>query len=141
MGIKLLLDDHMGFNKTVHQLIRLIWCKLALEQFAHVLVVGNVAPSSSDCNLLDYYVWGVLERESNKRAHNSVVLLKASIVDAVASMNREHLVSACKIQQARSQQRYLAEGLHCGGSDKHEQGAPCQHLQEDLVLAGGGHRG
>ncbi|QQP36462.1 Uncharacterized protein FKW44_021579, partial [Caligus rogercresseyi] len=44
---------------------------------------------------LDYYVWGVLERESNKRAHNSVVSLKVSIVEAVASMTMEHLVNAC----------------------------------------------
>ncbi|QQP42488.1 Uncharacterized protein FKW44_017172 [Caligus rogercresseyi] len=51
-------------------------------------------PSSPNCNPLDYYVWGVLERESNKRAHNSVVLLKASIVVVVASMNRKHLVNA-----------------------------------------------
>ncbi|QQP48997.1 Uncharacterized protein FKW44_009499, partial [Caligus rogercresseyi] len=50
---------------------------------------------SPDCNLLDYYVWGVLERESNKRSHINVISLKASIVEAVANMNREHLVNAC----------------------------------------------
>ncbi|QQP52719.1 Uncharacterized protein FKW44_004953 [Caligus rogercresseyi] len=50
-------------------------------------------PSSQDCKPLDYYVWGVLERESNKRAHNSVVSLKAFIAVAVASMNRKHLVT------------------------------------------------
>ncbi|QQP53612.1 Uncharacterized protein FKW44_006143 [Caligus rogercresseyi] len=40
--------------------------KLALGQFAHVLVEGDLAPSSPNCNPLNYYVWGVLERESNK---------------------------------------------------------------------------
>ncbi|QQP36619.1 Transposable element tcb2 transposase, partial [Caligus rogercresseyi] len=40
-----------------------------------------------DCTPLNYYLWGVLERESNKCTHNSVVLLKASIVEEVASMN------------------------------------------------------
>ncbi|QQP53605.1 Transposable element tcb1 transposase [Caligus rogercresseyi] len=44
------------------------------------------------------------------------------------------------IQQACSQQCSLAEGLHCGGSGKHEQGAPCQCLHEVPVQAGGGHR-
>ncbi|QQP36610.1 Transposable element tcb1 transposase, partial [Caligus rogercresseyi] len=44
-------------------------------------------PSSPDCTPLNYYLWGVLERESNKRTHNSIVLLKASIVEEVASMN------------------------------------------------------
>ncbi|QQP36843.1 Uncharacterized protein FKW44_022056 [Caligus rogercresseyi] len=45
-------------------------------------------PSSPDCKPLDYYVWGVLERESNKRAHNSVCLAEAFIAVAVASMTR-----------------------------------------------------
>ncbi|QQP41218.1 Uncharacterized protein FKW44_015514 [Caligus rogercresseyi] len=60
-------------------------------------------PSSPDCNPLDYYVWGVLERGSNKRAHNSVVSLKASISVVVASMNRKHLVKACTSFRSRQE--------------------------------------
>ncbi|QQP51528.1 Uncharacterized protein FKW44_012930, partial [Caligus rogercresseyi] len=58
-------------------------------------------PSSPNCYPFDFYVWGVLERESNKPAHNSIVSLKASILEAVASMNREHLVNACTRFQSK----------------------------------------
>ncbi|QQP40778.1 Uncharacterized protein FKW44_014935, partial [Caligus rogercresseyi] len=36
-------------------------------------------PSSPVCNPLDYYMWGVMERVSNKCALNNVVSLKPSI--------------------------------------------------------------
>ncbi|QQP56535.1 Uncharacterized protein FKW44_001223 [Caligus rogercresseyi] len=58
------------------------------------MVDGNVAPYLGGLQPVGYYVWGVLEREPNKRTHHSVFSLKASIVEAVASMNREHLVNA-----------------------------------------------
>ncbi|QQP34905.1 Uncharacterized protein FKW44_022953, partial [Caligus rogercresseyi] len=67
-------------------------------------------PSSPDCKPLDYYVWGVLERESNKRAHNSVVSLKAFITVAVANMNRKHLVNACARFQSRLEAVIEADG-------------------------------
>ncbi|QQP40066.1 Transposable element tcb1 transposase, partial [Caligus rogercresseyi] len=35
-------------------------------------------PSSPDLNHCDYYLWGVLERDTNKRAHNTVDSLKAA---------------------------------------------------------------
>ncbi|QQP38685.1 Transposable element tcb1 transposase [Caligus rogercresseyi] len=41
-------------------------------------------PSSPDLNPCDYYLWGVLERDTNKRAHNTVDSLKAAIIQAVA---------------------------------------------------------
>ncbi|QQP37178.1 Transposable element tcb1 transposase, partial [Caligus rogercresseyi] len=36
--------------------------------------------SSHDLNPCDYYLWGVLERDTNKRAHNPVDSLKAAII-------------------------------------------------------------
>ncbi|QQP51939.1 Uncharacterized protein FKW44_013436, partial [Caligus rogercresseyi] len=42
-------------------------------------------PSSPDLNPYDYYLWGVLERDTNKRAHNTVDSLKAAIIQAVAN--------------------------------------------------------
>ena len=53
-------------------------------------------PNSPDYNPLDYYVWGVLERESNKTHHNSVDSLKASIIEAMANMDKAHLIKACQ---------------------------------------------
>ncbi|QQP32478.1 Uncharacterized protein FKW44_024404 [Caligus rogercresseyi] len=35
-------------------------------------------PSSPDLNPCDYYLWGVLEKDTNKRAHNTVDSLKAA---------------------------------------------------------------
>ncbi|QQP36320.1 Uncharacterized protein FKW44_021377, partial [Caligus rogercresseyi] len=48
--------------------------------------------------------------ESNKRAHNNVISLKASIVEAVASMNREHLVNACTRFRSRLEAVIEADG-------------------------------
>ncbi|QQP35403.1 Transposable element tcb1 transposase, partial [Caligus rogercresseyi] len=45
-------------------------------------------PSSPDLNPCDYYLWGVLERDTNKRAHNTVDSLKAAIIQAVANLSR-----------------------------------------------------
>ncbi|QQP42505.1 Uncharacterized protein FKW44_017194 [Caligus rogercresseyi] len=42
-------------------------------------------PSSPDLKPCDYYLWGVLERDTNKRAHNTVDSLKAAIIQAVAN--------------------------------------------------------
>ncbi|QQP58339.1 Uncharacterized protein FKW44_003616 [Caligus rogercresseyi] len=46
-------------------------------------------PSSPDLNPCDYYLWGVLERDTNKRAHNTVDSLKAAIIQTVANLSRE----------------------------------------------------
>ncbi|QQP31415.1 Uncharacterized protein FKW44_025018 [Caligus rogercresseyi] len=51
-------------------------------------------PSSPDLNPCDYYLWGVLERDTNKRAHNSVDSLKAAIIQAVANLSREQVAHA-----------------------------------------------
>uniref|UniRef100_A0A0K2UGQ7 Uncharacterized protein n=1 Tax=Lepeophtheirus salmonis TaxID=72036 RepID=A0A0K2UGQ7_LEPSM len=37
-------------------------------------------PSSLDCNPLDYFVWGVLKRGSNKRAHNNLASLQSPLL-------------------------------------------------------------
>ncbi|QQP53811.1 Uncharacterized protein FKW44_006424 [Caligus rogercresseyi] len=51
-------------------------------------------PSSPDLNPCDYYLWGVLERDTNKRAHNTVDSLKAAIIQAVANLSREQVAHA-----------------------------------------------
>ncbi|QQP50039.1 Uncharacterized protein FKW44_010905 [Caligus rogercresseyi] len=49
---------------------------------------------SPDLNPCDYYLWGVLERDTNKRAHNTVDSLKAAIIQAVANLSREQMAHA-----------------------------------------------
>ena len=51
-------------------------------------------PNSPALNPLDS-LWSVLEKESNKRCHNSVDSLRAAIEDAVASIPDDHVVNAC----------------------------------------------
>ncbi|QQP41715.1 Transposable element tcb1 transposase [Caligus rogercresseyi] len=68
--------------------------KLVLRESRHVLVKGVLAPSSPDLNPCDYYLWGVLERDTNKRAHNTVDSLKAAIIQAVANLSREQVAHA-----------------------------------------------
>lgn len=67
-------------------------------------------PSSPDLNPLDYYVWGVLERETNKRAHNNTDSLRDAIEEATANMNTVHLVNACQRFRARVEAAIQAEG-------------------------------
>ncbi|QQP53008.1 Transposable element tcb2 transposase, partial [Caligus rogercresseyi] len=59
--------------------------KLVLRESRHVLVKGVLAPSSPDLNPCDYYLWVVFEKDTNKRAHNTVDSLKAAIIQAVAT--------------------------------------------------------
>lgn len=69
-------------------------------------------PSSPDLNPLDYYCWGVIERESNKRAHNSVDSLRAAIVDVCANTDRQHLINACNRFRSRIEAVIEADGGH-----------------------------
>lgn len=48
-------------------------------------------PSFSDLNSLQYYIWGIIERESKKWLHNTKDSLKANIVDI---KNENHLIQA-----------------------------------------------
>ncbi|QQP42503.1 Uncharacterized protein FKW44_017192 [Caligus rogercresseyi] len=45
-------------------------------------------PSSPDLNPCDYYLWGVLERDTKKCAHNNLDSMKAAIIPAVANLSR-----------------------------------------------------
>ncbi len=67
-------------------------------------------PSSPDCNPLNYYVWGVVERESNKRAHPNMDSLRQAIITAVTNLNKDYLVNACRRFRARLEAVIAAEG-------------------------------
>ena len=67
-------------------------------------------PSSPDINPLDYHCWGVVERQSNKRAHNTVDSLRATIVNTCMNMNRDHLKSACERFRTRVEKVIEAKG-------------------------------
>ncbi len=53
-------------------------------------------PSSPDCNPLDYFVWGVCERDVNRAPHNTLASLRSKITEVMASLSRDTVVTACK---------------------------------------------
>jgi hypothetical protein len=61
-----------------------------------VLVEGDLAASSPDCNPLDYYIWSVCEFDVNKLTHNSAALLMAKITEVMANLPRTIVALACK---------------------------------------------
>lgn len=67
-------------------------------------------PSSPDVNPLDYYVWGVVERASNKHPHNTVAALRAAIVDAMTDIPKTHLITACQRFRQRVEAVIAADG-------------------------------
>ncbi|QQP49911.1 Uncharacterized protein FKW44_010738 [Caligus rogercresseyi] len=87
-------DIEEGFLTPELPPTRSIWAKLVLRESRHVLVKGVLAPSSPDLNPCDYYLWGVLERDTKKRAHNTVDSLKAAFIQAVANLSREQVAHA-----------------------------------------------
>ena len=67
-------------------------------------------PSSPDLNPLDYYVWGVVERDVNKHPHNTKDSLKASIVRVMQDIDEDHLKLACQRFRSRIEAVIDAEG-------------------------------
>jgi inhibitor of nuclear factor kappa-B kinase subunit alpha len=82
-----------------------------LAENFHDHVTPNIwPPSSPDLNPLDYYVWGVVERETNKHAHNTKDSLKAAIGDIMANINKDHLINACSRFRSRIEAVIEVEG-------------------------------
>lgn len=52
-------------------------------------------PSSPDLNPLDYFVWGEVERVSNRIPHNSLDSLRQAVSAAMVNLNNAHVISAC----------------------------------------------
>lgn len=69
-------------------------------------------PSSPDCNPLDYYVWGVLEREVNNRPYNTKEELIDAIKISMANLNRDAVAKACSSFRCRLEKVVEANGGH-----------------------------
>ena len=83
------------------------WCSDTLDMFWSK---EFWPPSSPDLNPLDYYVWGVVERESNKHGHSTVASLRQAIIDSCANTDRQHLINACKRFRARIEAVIAVDG-------------------------------
>ena len=69
-------------------------------------------PSSPDCNPLDYYVWGVLEKEVNKRSYNTKDELISSIKLAMDNLSRDDVAKACSSFRSRLEKVIEVDGGH-----------------------------
>ncbi|UYV73232.1 IKK1 [Cordylochernes scorpioides] len=60
---------------------------------ASVMVLGVI--SSEDCNPLDYYVWGVVERDVNKAPHTTIQSVKKAVHTVMTQMDKVIVAKAC----------------------------------------------
>ena len=67
-------------------------------------------PNSPDLNPLDYFVWGEVERVSNKNAHHSREALKRTIQETMEVMDRTVVKRACGRFRSRLERMVAAEG-------------------------------
>lgn len=67
-------------------------------------------PNSPDLNPLDYYVWSVVERVTNKTRHPNVASLRAAIEAAFRNMDSAVLTRACERFRPRMEAVIAAEG-------------------------------
>ena len=83
------------------------WCRENLPFFWEKEIWP---PSSPDCNPLDYFVWGVAERDVNRSPHNTKQSLITSINEVFANMSRENVIKACSRFRSRLEEVVEAEG-------------------------------
>ncbi|QQP57913.1 Uncharacterized protein FKW44_003069 [Caligus rogercresseyi] len=69
---------------------------------------GLVAPSSPDCNPLDYFFW--VDNKTNKHAHNTLDSLRAAIVEEFANMKKDVVAKACGRFRHRLEMVVAADG-------------------------------
>lgn len=69
-------------------------------------------PSSPDCNPLDYYVWSIVEKQVNKRPHNTIESVKEAIADVMGSLRPNDVCAACSSFRRRLQSVVDADGGH-----------------------------
>ena len=67
-------------------------------------------PNFPDLNPMDYYVWGTLERMTNKNPHHNLDSLRTAIVEAMANIDCSHLQHACSRFRPRLDAVIDAEG-------------------------------
>ena len=75
-----------GLCTRTHKLKKSV---LALRKFLRQHHLEHLATYSPDCNPIDYYVWGAVERETTKLVCNSKDELTARIAAAFTNLNKK----------------------------------------------------
>ena len=83
------------------------WCQLNLPFFWSKEMWP---PSSPDLNPLDFYVWGVAERDTNRTPHNTKNALINSIMEVFSNFSREDVMTACCRVRGRCEEVVEAKG-------------------------------
>ena len=83
------------------------WCR---ANFSHFWEKEVWPPSSPDLNPLDFFVWGVAERDTNRSPHNTKDSLIRSIKEVFTNFPREDLVHACSRVRSRLEEVIDASG-------------------------------
>ena len=82
-----------------------------MSENLHDHITPNIwPPSSPDLNPLDYYVWSVVELETNKHPHSTPESLRAAITRVMTHMDEDHLIRECKCFRKRIEYVIAAEG-------------------------------
>ena len=82
-----------------------------LQQKMPLFVPKDMWPSSSpDLNPCDFWLWGVIEEDSNAAPHNSVDSLKVAIRSAFRSIKAVNVKRACAVFRGRIQKVVAASG-------------------------------
>lgn len=59
---------------------------------------------------MDYYVWDVIEKDSNRHPHNTIACLMAAFVDAMANIPKTRLITAWRRFRQRVEAVIAADG-------------------------------
>ena len=69
-------------------------------------------PNSPDCNPMDYYVWGAVEKDTNRSACNTKAELVAKIKEVFEDLPRDTVRDACARFRSRLEAVVEADGGH-----------------------------
>ncbi|QQP37208.1 Transposable element tcb2 transposase [Caligus rogercresseyi] len=83
------------------------WCE---DNFPHFWGKEVWPPRSPDLNPLDFFVWGVAERDTNRSPHSTKQSLINSITEVFANFDRESVVNACSRVRSRLEEVVDAKG-------------------------------
>lgn len=80
------------------------------DNFSDHITPDMWPPNSPDCNPLDYYVWGAVERETNKTPCKTKDELKARIMATFNNLNKETVQKSCSRFRSRLEAVVEANG-------------------------------
>ena len=58
-------------------------------------------PNSPDCNPLDFFFWGVVEKDVNKAPHNTIQSVRDSVYAVMTNIDKAIVAKACASFRAR----------------------------------------